>query len=218
MTARARRGDLAALEARRVVAERLRDVREARLASGVTVDAAARAAGMSSSQWSRLERDELDAPSVEQLFRAASVVGLRPSLGLYPGGSPIRDAAQLALLRRFESLLGAPLRMRREVPLPIQGDMRAWDAMVEGDAGPFFTEAETRIRDAQAVERRLRLKLRDDPRSDTLLLVVARTSYHRMLLREHREAFRDLLPLDGASILGAIRAGRRPPGSGLVLV
>jgi hypothetical protein len=146
------------------------------------------------------------------------VVGLRPSLGLYPGGSPIRDAAQLALLRRFESLLGAPLRMRREVPLPIQGDMRAWDAMVEGDAGPFFTEAETRIRDAQAVERRLRLKLRDDPRSDTLLLVVARTSYHRMLLREHREVFRDLLPLDGASILGAIRAGRRPPGSGLVLV
>jgi transcriptional regulator with XRE-family HTH domain len=201
-----------------VAAERLRDIREARLAAGVTVEAAARVAGMSSSQWSRLERDELAAPSLEQLFRAASVVGLRPSLGLYPVGSPIRDAAQLALLSRFESLLAAPLHMRREVPLPIQGDLRAWDGMVEGDGGPFFTEGETRIRDAQAVERRLRLKIRDDPRSDTLVLVVARTTYHRALLREHREVFRDLLPLDGAAILRAIRAGRRPPASGIVLV
>ncbi|HEU0244598.1 MAG TPA: hypothetical protein VFQ75_11890, partial [Candidatus Limnocylindrales bacterium] len=119
---------------------------------------------------------------------------------------------------RFERCLGAGLRMRREIPLPMRGDLRAWDAVVEGADGTFFTEGESHVRDAQALERRIRLKVRDDPRAKLVVLVLARSDHHRGVLAEHRESLRDLLPLDGGAILRAVRAGRCPPGSGIVLV
>jgi hypothetical protein len=173
---------------------------------------------MSPSQLGRLERDELDGPTFEQVWRAASVVGLRGGAGLHPAGSPVRDRAHLALLDRFEQRLRPPLRLLREVPLPIQGDARAWDGMVEGDGAPFFVEGESHIRDAQAMERRLRLKLRDEPRGSVLIVVATRSTHHRHLLQDHRETMRDLLPLDGAPILRALAAGKRPPASGIVLL
>ena len=108
--------------------------------------------------------------------------------------------------------------MRREIPLPVAGDLRAWDAMVEGDGAPFVVEGESHVRDVQEVDRRIRLKQRDDPRAATVVLVLTRSDHHRRLLEEHREALRGLLPLDGAGVLRAIRAGRRPPASGLVLL
>jgi transcriptional regulator with XRE-family HTH domain len=218
MATRTLRGDEAALEARRLVARLLGDVRDQRLAAGLSLETAARAAGMSASQFSRLERDDLDEPTFEQVWRVASVVGLRASAGLHPAGSPVRDRGQLALLARFEERLRPPLRLRREVPLPIQGDPRAWDGMVEGDGDPFFAEGESHIRDAQALERRLRLKARDEPRGSVIVLVAARTVHNRAVLRDHRETLRDLLPLDGAPILRAIAGGRRPAGSGIVLL
>jgi hypothetical protein len=108
--------------------------------------------------------------------------------------------------------------MRREVPLPIHGDPRAWDGMVEGDEAPFFVEGESRIRDAQAIERKLRLRIRDDPRATVVLLVAGRTAHNRRVMAAHRETLRDLLPLDGAALLRSLRAGRRPPASGILLV
>ena len=218
MSTRTRRGDEAATDARRTVARVTADLRDARLAADVSLDSAARAAGMSSSQLSRLELGRLERPDFEQVWRAASVVGLRPSLALYPAGSPVRDRAQLALLARFERCLGVGLRMRREIPLPLKGDLRAWDALVEGSDGSFFTEGESHVRDAQALERRLRLKVRDDPRARVVILVLTRSNHHRAVLADHRESLRDLLPLDGGAVLRAVRAGRCPPASGIVLV
>jgi transcriptional regulator with XRE-family HTH domain len=194
------------------------ELRDARLAAALSLDAAARAAGMSASQLSRLELGRLERPDLEQVWQAASVVGLRASLNLYPAGSPVRDRAQLALLSRFERCLGGGLRMRREVPLPIPGDLRAWDAVVEGSDGVFFTEGESHVRDAQALERRIRLKVRDDPRARVVVLVLTRSDHHRAVLAEHRESLRDLLPLDGGAVLRAVRAGRCPAASGIVLV
>jgi hypothetical protein len=46
----------------------------------------------------------------------------------YPAGSPARDRAQLAVEDRLERILGTPLRTVREVPIPIEGDLRAWEA------------------------------------------------------------------------------------------
>jgi transcriptional regulator with XRE-family HTH domain len=206
------------MDARRAVSRLTAELRDARLAASLSVDAAARSAGMSASQLSRLELDRLQRPDLEQLWRAASVVGLRPNINMYPVGSPLRDRAQLALLGRFERCLGSGLRMRREIPLPIQGDLRAWDALVEGTDASFFTEGESHVRDAQALERRLRGKMRDDPRARVVVLLLTRSSHHRAVLSEHREALRDLLPLDGAAVLRAIRAGRCPSASGIVLL
>ena len=79
-------------------------------------------------------------------------------------------------------------------------------------------DAETRIGDVQALARRLAATLRDDPRSRVLILVVARTAHNLRVLREHREALRDLLPLDGAAIARALRAGRIPTASGIIVL
>jgi hypothetical protein len=173
---------------------------------------------LSPHQLGRLERGVIARPSVEQLARAGAALGLRISVRSFPAGPPVRDRAQLALLGRFEACLRAPLRLRREIPLPIRGDPRTWDGMVEGDGSPFFIEGESRIRDAQAFERKLRLRLRDDPRASLVLLVATRSDHNRAVIAEHREALRDLLPMDGGPILRALRAGRRPPASGIVLI
>jgi transcriptional regulator with XRE-family HTH domain len=209
--------DDAAREARRVIRSLCGELRDARRAAGLSLADAARAAGLSRSQLSRLERDELLAPTFEQVWRAAVPLGLRLSAKLYPSGSPVRDRAHLALLARFEALLGDPLRMTREVPLPIPGDLRAWDAMVSGDGSRAFVEAESRVPDMQALERRLRIKLRDDGREAVLILLVQRSEANRLVLRDHREALRDLLPLDGAAVIAALRSGRCPPSSGLLV-
>lgn len=178
----------------------------------------AQAAGISPAQLGRLERAEISRPNLEQLCRAARALGLSTSVRFYPVGTPVRDAAQLALLRRFEARLGSPLYVRREVPLPIGGDLRAWDAMVLGADEPFFIDAETRIGDVQAVQRRIEIKRRDDPRASTVLLVVTRSDHNRRIIATHRESLRALLPLDGGAVLRAISAGRCPPAGGIVMV
>ena len=200
------------------MARLLNELRDARLEAGLSLADVARSAGLSAGQLGRLERGLVGGPTVEQLARAWAPLGMRVSIRPFPAGSPVRDRAQLALLRRFEACLGRPLRLRREVPLPIEGDRRAWDGMVEGDGDPFFLEGESRVRDAQAIERKLRLRMRDDPRASLVLLVVTRSDHNRRVMAEHREALRDLLPMDGGPILRALRAGRRPASSGIVLV
>jgi len=173
---------------------------------------------MSGSQWSRLERGAVSRPDILQMCCAVRVLGLRASVKLYPVASPLRDAGQLRLFKRLLVVLGAPLTVQREIGLPIAGDLRAWDALITDGRSPCFADLEAHVTDAQALERRLRLKQRDDPRATVVLLVLARTDHHRRLLAEHREVFRDLLPDDSAQVLGALRAGRRPPASGMVLL
>jgi transcriptional regulator with XRE-family HTH domain len=194
------------------------DLRSARIAAGISQATAARAAGISEGQWGRLERGDLQRPDLIQLCRAGRALGWKGSWRYFPVADPVRDAPQLNLLRRFEAVLGPPLHMRREVPLPTHGDLRAWDGVVHGNGRPFAVEGESHAGDVQALDRRLQLKLRDDPRLDLLVLALTRSAHHRALLESHREALRDLLPLDSAAVLAALRSGRRPPASGIVLV
>ena len=79
-------------------------------------------------------------------------------------------------------------------------------------------EAETRIRDVQALQRRVALKLRDDPRVDCIVLVVNRTAHNRRVLREWRESMLTELPLDGAAILRELGGGMIPSSSGVLLL
>jgi transcriptional regulator with XRE-family HTH domain len=218
MTARVRRTDLGLADARRHSASAGAELRATRLAAGISQATAARAAGMSEGQWGRLERNELARPDLVQLCCAGRALGLEGSYRYFPAGDAVRDSAQLSLAARFEAVLRPPLRMRREVLLPGRDTMRAWDGMVHGDGAPFVVECESHAGDAQALERRLRIKLGDDDRMGVLILVLARSVHHRNLLREHREVFRDLLPLDAPAILRAVRAGRRPSASGILML
>lgn len=218
MATRERPSDVGAQDAQRLVAAAAEELRGTRVTGGWSQAFVAGLAGMSEAQYGRIERGDLDKPTVDQLCRAARALGLSVSLGCYPSGVRPRDAAQLRLLVKLEAMLGGGLFLRREVPLPISGDLRAWDGSISADSGSAFVECESRLGDMQELSRRLGLKLRDDPRSGILILVVSNTAHNRRILAAHREALRALLPLDGVSIARHLRAGRLPPASGIMLV
>jgi hypothetical protein len=77
-------------------------------------------------------------------------------------------------------------------------------------------ELEMRIRDAQAVERRIELKRRDDT-TDGFILLVADTRANRRVLCELPALFADLPRLRKATVFKSLEAGRHPP-SGIVLI
>jgi len=193
------------------------EIRTARLAAGASQAAAAGEAGMSRSQYGRIERGELVRLSFEQACRAAAAVGLDLSVRTFPDGDPVRDAGQLRLLERFHALLPMGATWRTEVPLPIPGDRRAWDATLQLLGRKAGCEAETKALDIQALERRLALKLRDGE-VDVLIVIIADTPANRRTLAMHREELRALLPLDTREVLGSLRRGRVPGASGLVVL
>ena len=165
MATRVQASELGTLDARRLLASMASELREARLAAGVSQGTVARRAGISRSTLSRLERDVLGDPNFITVCRVARSLGLAPSVQFFPAGVPVRDAPQLAVLARFSGVLGPPLSLKREVALPGDRDGRAWDAVITGTPEPGFVEAESHLRDVQAFERRVALKLRDDPRA-----------------------------------------------------
>jgi hypothetical protein len=107
--------------------------------------------------------------------------------------------------------------MRREVPLPIPGDQRAWDGRISDGRNTASIEGESKLYDAQEITRRIELKVRDDPDAGAVILVVNRTAYNRRILAQHREAFRGRFPLDGAAIARELRRGRVPAVGGIIL-
>ena len=196
------------------------DHRIARVGAGLSLREAAAASGSSRSQIWRFERGEIDRVSISDLGAWFSVVGLDLVAKAFPAGDPIRDRAQLALLERLRSRLHPTLRLRTEVPLPIEGDLRAWDAEITGaKPNPWRArvEAETNIADGQALERRLALKLRDDP-GGHLILLVSDTRANRAAFRSMGPGLRELLPLETRAILTALAAGRDPGMSGAVIL
>jgi transcriptional regulator with XRE-family HTH domain len=205
------------LEMRRAEVELGREVRTARVSAAISQRAAGARVGMSHAQFGRIERGELDELSIDRAGRACAAVGLRLHIRAVPGSDPALDSGQLALLGRFERLLHPAIPMSREVPLPIPGDRRAWDGFLRVDGVAIGVEAEARIRDAQAVERRCALKQRDGG-VDIVILLVADTRANRRMLTLHRAALRSSFPLDTRQVLEALRAGRAPPAGGIVVL
>jgi transcriptional regulator with XRE-family HTH domain len=215
-TRRNRIGD-AAWQSRLIRGEAGREVREARLDTGLSLAAAGKAVGMSHSQFGRIERAVLPNLTIEQLCRACTAVGLKLVVRAYPDGDPVRDAAQLGLIERFRRRVPAGISFRTEVPLPIPGDRRAWDGMLTFPGTLVAVEAESRLRDVQALERRLALKCRDGS-VDRLILLVNDTKANRRVLRLHLEGLRGRFPLSGRDVLAAVTNGRAPSANGLVLM
>jgi transcriptional regulator with XRE-family HTH domain len=188
--------------------------------TGKTQQDVGRAVGMSYSNVGRIERAALPSATVTQLAKIGAVVGLDVRVRAYPGGSPLRDAGQIALFDRLRVRLSSNLVMRTEVPLQIEGDQRAWDARIVGfepAADPLHAEGETRLYDAQAQLRRIALKARDSG-VDTVLLVIADTPRNRAAIRAAGSMLTEAYPIRPRVALSALAAGRHPGGSALVFI
>lgn len=210
--------DMGSLRARSILTEMGREIREARLDHALSQTDVARAARTSRTQVSRIELGQAPRATVVELARLLAVVGLELSARAYPAGPPIKDAAHLRLMARFRARVAPSVAWRFEVPVGKTGDQRAWDAVMLVGAVEIGVEAETRPRDLQALQRRLALKLRDDPGISQVVLLLANTRSNRSLAREHGDALRADLPLAAQDLLTALAEGRDPGGSGMVLV
>ncbi len=201
-------------------AQRLRqqlgtELRDARLTAGVSQQHLATVTGVSQPVVSRLERAERGA-TLETVALLGAALGHRLSLKLYPNGSPVRDAAQLGLLRRFRDEVDPGWGWASEVLVGTSGDQRAWDGYLSGP-GTVGIDAETRLHDIQALQRRCEAKARDSG-VDRIVLLVADTHHNRRVLREHREALRSTFPQDTRAMLASLRAGKLPTASGIVVL
>jgi transcriptional regulator with XRE-family HTH domain len=83
------------------MADLVRDLRAARLSAGLSQRAIAGSLHCSRQLIGHLEAGRIADPGVMLLCQHRAVVGLDVSLRGFPGGSPLRDAAQLRLLARF---------------------------------------------------------------------------------------------------------------------
>ena len=217
MPAHERRRDRAVRIAQASLSELGRELRTARQEHDLSQSDVARALGVSYSTVGRIERGQLPRVALQDLAVALSTVGLDLSVRAYPGGSPLRDTAHSRLLERLRQRLGPDVAWSTEVPLPRAGERRAWDAVIRVGVIRIGVEAETRTRDAQALERRLASKLQDGG-VDRLILLLADTRHHRSFRRTMGKGFAERFPVSGVEALRALERGQDPGGSALILL
>jgi transcriptional regulator with XRE-family HTH domain len=217
MGTRERPRDRGVARARTIVAASGQEIRNARRAAGLSLRAASAGVGMSYATFSRIERGLLPNVSVAQLAVATAAVGLTLSSRAFPDGDPIRDRAQLRLVAKLRAIVPREIPLRTEVPLPIVGDRRAIDAATRLNGVSIAFEAESRIADVQALERRLLRKQRDGG-YDVLVLLVADTRANRLTLEIHREGLRANFSLDSRGVLASLRRGQAPSANGILIL
>ncbi len=203
-----------------LVARTISELNVQRAELGLSQNAVAAAAATSRSALSRLLAADLADVGLIQVSEVASVLGLELSVGLHPGGDPIRDCGQQALGKRFDAIPGPAWRNSAEVLLPNPGDRRSWDRLLRltGDITQIVgADLETRIRDIQALVRRTRERERDG-RVDAILLVLADSATNRRLVAQLRDALGPEYATSPRRLLVALREGRRLAGSGVVLI
>jgi hypothetical protein len=139
----------------------------------------------------------------------------------------MRDAAHFALLSRLRARVATTLAWRAEVPVvaslaPVASgdrgprDRRAWDAIIEGRDWRVGVEAETRLFDIQALERRVALKQRDGAVAAVILLVNDTVNNRRILALDDL-GLRDRFPGSARAALQQLAAGL-PPAANTLLV
>ncbi len=102
------------------------------------------------------------------------------------------------------------------MPIPIPGDLRSADGFAIGPGFDAVVEAETRLGDIQAVERRLHAKQRDLGATRAILLV-ADTRHNREVVKQV-PGLRALFPISARACLAALAMGRDPGGDCLLML
>jgi transcriptional regulator with XRE-family HTH domain len=219
MATRERRVDRGRRLARSDLSRLGAELRIARTSAGLSCSTVGAAVGVSGTHVARIERAVVPGISVDLLARIGSIVGLDVRVRGYPGPDALRDAAQQRLIDRLRSRLGSGLRLRTEVPLPIEGDLRSWDGWLTAShrqAG-LPVEAETRLVDIQALLRRLHLKQRDGE-APVLLLIVADTNANRRAVAAARMSMHDAFPGSARIAFATLAAGQLPTTSTMLFV
>ncbi|HEX2469170.1 MAG TPA: helix-turn-helix transcriptional regulator [Candidatus Limnocylindrales bacterium] len=192
------------------------ELRVVRIAAGLSTRQVGWLVGVSHTQILRIEAGLAPHVDIELLSRLATVVGCELSMGIHPVGAPVRDKAHIALLGRFAARLHPSIRWRTEVPIPLPGDLRSADGVATTDRLGAIVEAETRLGDVQAAERRLRSKQRDLglPRA---ILLVADTRHNRQVINEVAD-LRHAFPMGTRHCLAALGRGDDPGGDCLIIL
>ena len=204
-----------------LVARMLREMRDVRVAAGLTHDEIAKVIGVARSNVTRLEAGKTSDVGIVRLSEMASVLGYEISVGLHPIGDPVRDKGQLACGRRFEALLSDRWRVTDETLLPGAGERRAWDKLLRliNATPPYVVgvDIESRAWDVQAIVRRTRGRERDG-HVDAILLVLADTAHNRRIVDELRSALGPEYATSPRSLMAGLRKGGRLTGCGLILI
>jgi transcriptional regulator with XRE-family HTH domain len=217
MPSQVRRREQARARGRAATAQLLAELRAARLDRNLSGRLVADALGITTGQYSRLERGLTRGLTVEQATVALDAVGLDLSVRAYPGRSPLRDAAHASLIGRLRDRCHPSVRVLTEVPLPGDRDQRAWDVVLIGQDWRHHGEVETRPRDRQALERRVGLKTRDGS-AGGVSLVLLDSRHCRDFVRAAGDALTSRFPIPSSVALAALRVGHDPgPGSILLL-
>lgn len=192
-------------------------MRSARLAAGLTLRDVGKAVGVVASTVLSHEPARRRGERPGPLARHAAVVGMRLRIKAYPEGAPIRDAAQVALVRAFRDRIGTALKLQLEqLVVGTPGDMRAFDATLAlpGGCGVEFI---TRFHDCQAQLRAVLLKQRDSGVA-RLVIVVKATHANRRAVASAADIIATTLPLGTRATLAALAMGHDPGENALVLL
>lgn len=192
------------------------DVGKSRRAAGLSLEDVGRVCHVAASTIQRIETGTTRDPDLRVLAALAGAVGLDLRLQVFAAGDPIRDAGQQRLIERLRREIHPSLDWRTEVGLSMDGDRRAWDAMIGGGRWRIAVDAETVLDDVQAVERRVALKQRDSGVAHVILLV-ADTPRNRRALRAAPAAFAGY-PRDSRAVLRALRRGEDPGTNAILLI
>lgn len=192
-------------------------MRQARLAAGLRLADVGRTIGRSEAWVSRAERGLSPGISLDELVVLAAAVGRKVWITTFAAERAIRDAPQMALIRRFRARVGEQWRWSFEVIVPIPRDQRAADAVMQRGDLRILVEAVTRLADAQAQLRSIHLKARDMG-INRVVVVVAATHVNRRALGEASSTLAVDFPLGTRSLLAALSAGRDPGSNGVVVI
>jgi transcriptional regulator with XRE-family HTH domain len=199
-----------------------KDLRLARHNTGATMAQVAERLGWSKSKISRIERGRSHRVTLEDVALLGAVVGLRPSVRLYPSGRPIRDIGQVELLAALTDRMHSAWRHRHEVPMPRAGDLRAGDLRAADQVSTIpgctlMVEAYRRFTDYQAQTRAAREKQRDLG-ADRLVLLIEDTETNRRALRAIESEVRRAFPITPRVMMRSLAAAEDPGGDGVLVL